>query len=139
MNSESPWSRRGWMHKSGWVKAPVIIVVVAAVVALFSYFVMILWNHLIPDLFHGPLITFWQALGLLVLTKILFHGFSGGGWRGRGRDWKRHWRKKWEAMTPGEREEFKANMQARCGKGPSWWDTSSSAPASTPAQEPPRS
>ena len=139
MNSESNWSPRGWKQKSGWVKAPVIIVIGAAILALFTYIVMVLWNHLIPDIFHGPLITFWQALGLMVLTKILFHGISGpGGWRGKGRDWRRHWKKKWESMTPEEREKFKTNMQARCGRGPGWWDHDTTPPATAPSQETPR-
>jgi hypothetical protein len=67
--------------------------------------VMLLWNWVVPALFVGARsIDFLHALGLLVLSRILFGGFRGhgGGWRER-----RHWRK-WNAMTPEERERFKA-------------------------------
>lgn len=36
---------------------------------------MVLWNSLIPLLFQGPVLTFWQTIGLLILSKILFGGF----------------------------------------------------------------
>jgi hypothetical protein len=67
----------------------------------------------VPALFVGArLIDFWHALGLLVLSRILFGGFRGhgGGWRER-----RHWRK-WQAMTPEEREQFQATWQTRFGR-----------------------
>jgi len=73
-----------------------------AVVAIgvLGWVVMALWNWVIPTLFVGAhAIDYLHALGLLVLSRILFGGFRGhGGWRGR-----HHWRK-WEAMTPEERE-----------------------------------
>lgn len=73
-------------------------------IAVLGCAVMILWNWVMPALFVGArTIDFAHALGLLVLSRILFGGFRGhGGWRGR-----RHWRK-WDAMTPEEREQFKA-------------------------------
>lgn len=65
-----------------------------------------LWNWLLPSLFGVPAITFWQALGLLVLCRILFGGF---GVHGRGpRRWGR-----WEHMTPEERERFRHGMRER--------------------------
>lgn len=33
--------------------------------------VMLLWNWLVPDLFAGPTITFWQAVGIAVLGSLL--------------------------------------------------------------------
>jgi len=82
---------------------------------LFGELVKYLWNWLMPALFAGAhLITFWQALGLLLLSRILFGSWhSKGGSRGR-----RHWRKKWESMTPEEREKFRQSMRARCGNFP---------------------
>ena len=51
---------------------------------LFGELVMHLWNWLLPPLFGWHLITFWQALGLLLLSRILFGSWgSGGGNRGR--------------------------------------------------------
>lgn len=72
-------------------------------VLLFGNIVMWLWNALMPVIFHLPVITFPQALGLLVLSKILFSSFRGGGpgrWRGG------KIREKWMNMTPEEREKF---------------------------------
>ena len=78
----------------------VLLVVVG--LAVLGWVVMTLWNWEIPALFVGArTIDFAHALGLLVLSRILFGGFRGhSGWRDR-----RHWRK-WEAMTPEEREHF---------------------------------
>ena len=48
--------------------------VVAMVLAIFffAWITYLLWNWLVPVLFNGPIISYWQALGLLTLTKILF-------------------------------------------------------------------
>jgi hypothetical protein len=82
---------------------------------IFSLVTMLLWNALIPDLFHGPYLTFWQAVGLLVLSHILFHSFGG---RGHGSWGHRHWRHRFEeklaAMTPEEREKFKEEYYHHC-------------------------
>ncbi len=80
---------------------------------LFTFVVRGLWNWLMPGLFGWHLITFWQALGILILSKILFGGFRGRpGWGG-------HWRgrmiERWEKMTPEEREKFREGL--RCGRG----------------------
>lgn len=81
--------------------------------AAFSYVVMRLWNWLMPALFGAHLITFWQAVGLLVLCKILFGGFRGG--PGRHLFAKRRMIERWEAMTPEDREKFRQGMRGRCG------------------------
>jgi hypothetical protein len=85
-------------------------------VALFTFAVMSLWNVLMPAIFGLHAITFWQALGLLVLSKVLFGGFRSfpGGGRGRRRMMER-----WEQMTPEEREKFKQGMRRGCGRAPS--------------------
>jgi hypothetical protein len=72
--------------------------------------VLNLWNWLAPMLFGLHTITFWQALGLLVLTRMLFGGFGFRGRRGG-----RHLRDKWENMTPEERDRFREGMRDRCG------------------------
>ena len=85
------------------------IMVVVGVAAL-SGVVMELWNWLMPNLFEGTKqISYLQAMGVLLLSKILFGGFRGHGGHGR---WHRH---RWEQMTPEERERFKAGMQTKCG------------------------
>ena len=93
---------------------------------LFGFITMSLWNALIPDLFHGPTIMYWQAIGLLVLAKIFFGGFHGGH-RGRccgkGRHWKggwgnedicgREWKEQFEKMTPEEKQAWKENFKTQ--------------------------
>lgn len=77
---------------------------------------MFLWNWLVPTLFAGPVINFWQALGLLVLSKILFGGK--GYWHQRcGGDHQHygHWRAKLSAMSPEEREIFKKKLKDKWG------------------------
>jgi hypothetical protein len=69
---------------------------------------MMLWNAVMPVVFTGARsIDYLHALGLLVLSRILFGGFRGhGGWHTR-----RHWAR-WHAMTPEEREQFQRNMSS---------------------------
>jgi len=61
--------------------------------------IMFLWNELIPTLFNGPLISFWQALGLLLLSKILFSSAHSGSRHDKHSNqapWKAHLREKIE-------------------------------------------
>jgi hypothetical protein len=93
--------------------APLAIVGFALFIALGGLAVQLLWNWLLPPMFGLPLLTFWQALGVLALSRILFGGF--GHHRGPGF----RMRDKWERMTPEERERFRQGMRARCGfQGP---------------------
>src|SRR5699024_11547140 len=73
------------------------------VLAIFSVAVMLLWNWLIPEIFGLPIISFWQALGLLALSRILFGGFVKGGCNKR-KKIKNHLRERWQKMTPEERK-----------------------------------
>ena len=69
--------------------------------------VMRLWNWLLPPLFGWRMLTFWQALGLLALCRILFGGLGHGGPRGpRGPRFRGRCRN----MTPGEQERFRKAM-----------------------------
>jgi len=82
---------------------------------VFTFAVQALWNWLMPALFGLHVITIWQAVGILILSKILFGGFRGGsrgGWGSRRRIIER-----WEKMTPEEREKFRQSMRGRCGPG----------------------
>ncbi|MGH9502042.1 MAG: hypothetical protein ACRD20_04245 [Terriglobales bacterium] len=78
-----------------------------------SFVVMSLWNWLMPALFGWHVIGFWQALGILILSKILFGGFRGG--PPRNWYWRRRMIERYEHMTPEEREQFRNNMRGRCG------------------------
>jgi hypothetical protein len=88
-----------------------IVVFVVFALLLFGFVTMHLWNWLMPAIFHLTRIGFAQALGLMVLSKILFGGFHrhGGGRRG----WKRHMEQRWAQMSPEERERFRSGMRGR--------------------------
>jgi hypothetical protein len=80
-----------------------------------GFLVMALWNWLVPELFHGPLITYWQAIGLFVLSKILFGGFKGKGESFGGRKARHeYWRKRMEERMAGMSEEEKEKYRSRC-------------------------
>lgn len=103
-------------RKIGKIIKVILIAIVA--VAVFGYVVMALWNRLIPPIFGWHSVTFWQAVGLLVLSKILFGGFRGG--PGRGMHWRGRMKEKWAQMSPEEREKFSRGMGARFGRHGCW-------------------
>ena len=80
---------------------------------IFGEIVMHLWNWLLPPLFGWHQVGFWQALGLLVLCRILFGGFRNGTPGGSRR--QQRWTERWERMTPEEREQFRQSWRSRCG------------------------
>lgn len=83
---------------------PVGILGFALFIFVGGWLVMHLWNWLTPALFGWHAITFWQALGLLLLCRILFGGF---GMRGGPRtSMRRRMRERWEHMSPEERERY---------------------------------
>ena len=105
--------------KTFWIGKFIVLAALFALVAGFA--LMSLWNWLMPMLFHLSVINFWQALGILVLAKILF-GF-GRGWSGHRSHWGHpsyYWKEKMEErlknMTPEEREKFRAEWKQRCGR-----------------------
>jgi hypothetical protein len=104
------------MKRFSFRKVAGFIIIAFVGVLVVSTIVRLLWNALMPDLFHLPLISFWQALGLLLLAKILFGGFRGPSSRG---PWKEKMRQRWMNMTPEERDRFKQDWGKRCR----WPDT----------------
>src|SRR5256712_10638974 len=104
-----------------WKKLIVIAPLAILGMLLFTFIggeiVLHLWNWLLPPLFGWRQITFWQALGLLVLCRILF---GGHGWHGSGRSsFRRRMQERCEQMTPEEREQFRQRIRERWGFGPS--------------------
>jgi hypothetical protein len=98
-----------------WLRKGLKVVVFATLaIGVFGFLVMSLWNWLMPALFGRSLITFWQAVGLLVLSKILFSGLRGrlgpAPWY-----WRRRLMERWDQMTPEERAKFRQGLQSRCG------------------------
>ena len=100
------------IKRKPWL-VPLFLIVGAGAIALFGWIVMALWNAVLVPAVGANIITFWQALGLLVLSRILVGGFAGkgGGYRGR------HWKEKWANMTPEEKERFQDYCRSRWGKG----------------------
>jgi hypothetical protein len=103
----------------GWKWLFIAPLIIGAMLGV-SYIVMLLWNCIIPGLFPSvnPL-TYWHAVGLLILCKILFGGFRKGGHRG---GWKqrrmmhRAWKEKWMNMSDEEKAKFKEEWRTRCGR-----------------------
>ncbi len=104
------------------MRRKLIFIVPAAIagIVLFTFIggevVKLLWNWLLPPLFAFRTITFWQAIGLLALGRILF---GGRGFYGYPRSrMRRRMMERWDSMTPEERERFREGMRGRCGFGP---------------------
>ena len=100
-----------------WKKPYLIPLFIIAAVLAFGAVVMLLWNAIIPGLTGWAMLTYPKAIGLLVLCKILFGGFHGGG----GHSWKQrmmqgmHARKNWEGLSEEERVKLKEEWSKRCG------------------------
>ncbi len=90
--------------------------------------VKLLWNSLAAPIFGLPLLSFWQALGILALCRILFggfgfHGCRQGGYRGRIGERMAdrmvdRLADRWQQMTPEERDRFRQRVRERCGFDP---------------------
>lgn len=117
--------RSRWFFKIGRM----LPIIAAAVLAL-GFIFMQLWNALIPDLFGGPVLGYFQAIGLLLLSQFIFRGGGGrrfGGWL-RGDHWRKRFEERMATMTPEEREKLKERWGRDCG-----WDRGHST---TEAQHP---
>ena len=79
---------------------------------------MLLWNNLATAIFGLPVIGFFQALGLMVLGRLLTGGFGSRGWGGRHRfRGGRSLRERWKTMSEEERRQFMQRW-GRHGCGP---------------------
>ena len=83
--------------------------------------VMHLWNWNLPAMFGWRQITFWQAVGLFALCRILFGdlGMRVSPRFNVRRRMAERWEQRWEQMTPEEREKARQRWRERCGFGPS--------------------
>jgi hypothetical protein len=110
-----------------WNKGFIFFVIFIPAVLFLGFVVMLLWNGILPGVIHVSSISYPQALGILLLSKILFGGFN-----------KRHWgperrhamHEKFANMTPEEREKFKAEWRNRCNRWGMKQETSSPGTAS---------
>jgi hypothetical protein len=91
----------------------IILVVIIGPIALFLFgsIVMWLWNNTLVPVLHVSVITFWQGLGILVLSKILFSSFGGN--KGGYNHYFRKQRMMWNAMTPEQKEKFREEWKNR--------------------------
>ena len=97
--------------------APLAILGMLLFIVIGGGIVLYLWNWLLPPLFGWRQITFWQALGILALCRILF---GGSGWHGSVRsNFRRRMEERCERMSPEERARFRQRMRERFGFGPS--------------------
>jgi hypothetical protein len=94
------------------LKVVKIVFFVALAITVFSAVVMRLWNWLIPPIFGLHTISYVQALGLLILSKILFGGRPNPGMHWH---WRRRMMERWEQMSPEERARFREGMSGHCG------------------------
>src|SRR5882762_8627804 len=110
LNMSRKWKKMIWI-------APLAILAIPLFIAIGGEIVMHLWNWLLPPLFGWREITFWRALGLLALCRILFGGL---GSHGSGRsNVRRRVDERCDHLTPEERERFRQRMRERFGFGPS--------------------
>ncbi|MDF7817235.1 hypothetical protein P1X15_06485 [Runella sp. MFBS21] len=108
MNRYPNYRRRFWLFPAF---AIIAVLVLGGVVQW-------LWNAILPALLGVSFISFWQAVGLLVLCRILFGNFGRGfGSRSSQHFQKRNpWREKWANMNDEERTKFKEEWRKRCGR-----------------------
>ncbi len=104
------------MKREWTLKAAKILVLVVGCVALVGVVVMSLWNALVPDIFGGTPTSWVQALGLLLLVRILAGGRGQTRWGGR-RRWRERWNKRVANMTPEQRARWSTRMEHSC------WET----------------
>ena len=113
--------------KKMFLFAPFALLAFVLFIALGGELVRLLWNMLLPPLFGVAEITFWQALALLALCRILFGGLGmrGSGHHGSRRAMSSAFERafhrmdaSWDQMTPEERERFRQRMRDRFGAGP---------------------
>jgi hypothetical protein len=106
--------RNEWVKRNKWIWAAAPLAI-AAFIWIGGEVVMHLWNWLLPMLFGVRTIDFWQALGVLILSRILFGRWGHGRHHGRP---DRFGGDRWKQTTPEEREKFRQEMRARwCGGG----------------------
>jgi len=99
-----------------WIFIPPLAILAMGLFAFIGgEIVMHLWNWLLPPLFGWRQLTFWQALGLLTLCRILFGGF--GGHRSGRPSFRHRMKDRCGNMTPEERERFRQRMRDRFGFG----------------------
>lgn len=102
------------MSPEGAMKVLKIIgMVLLGIIALvaFGFFVQLLWNWLMPKIFELPPITYWEGLGILALSSILFGRLGGGSSDDKKKDKKKH-----TPIRDEIRREFEKEFEKEYGK-----------------------
>lgn len=89
------------------------LIIGAALFVVLGLLVMSLWNALLPAIIGVKAIGFWQALGLLVLCRVLFGGL---GLRPGMFGMRRRMHERWMQMTPEQREAFMQHRREGFGR-----------------------
>ena len=112
------------MRRSRLARMILLFILIAPLaIFIFGSIVMLLWNNVLVPVLHISQVTFWQAFGILVLSKILFSSFGGRG-GSRGYYWKQ--KMMWNSMTPEQKEKFKEELKSRSRRwGYKNWDSAS--------------
>lgn len=77
------------------------------------FVIVFLWNRLLPDLFGIQEISYWQAVGLFLLTRIFFGSFHSNH---HSSEQKNHMHEKWLEMNEEERDAFIKRRKAHVHK-----------------------
>jgi hypothetical protein len=72
----SRWHTAGPLQRIGWIFGGIVLAVFMAFI--FGYFVMLLWNWIMPSIFGLPEIDYWLAFGIIILGRLIFGGFGHG-------------------------------------------------------------
>lgn len=101
-----------YRKRKSFIFFPLVII---ALILLLGWVVMLLWNAILPAAVHANPLNYWQATGLLILSRILVGGWGGRGGRGHGRRGNMPGREKWMSMNDEEKQAFKEQWKKRCG------------------------
>jgi hypothetical protein len=104
--------------KKKWIfLAPLALLAIPLFIAISGEIVLRLWNWLLPQIFGWRQITFWQAVGILALCRMLFGRFGRRGFHRS--NFGRRMAERWKHRSPEERERFRQAMREGCAFGPS--------------------
>lgn len=110
------------MNKEIFRTAPkpvkILFMIVGGALYLFvvSYVIFLLWNYVLVKVTPVKVVSYWQAMGILALVKVLFGFRMFGGKERRGRSRKSRWNKKWSSMSEEDKSRMKAKWKAYCEK-----------------------
>lgn len=105
------------MYRKKKYKFLFYLIAAAGGVLLVGFLLKVLWNALVPAIFGLQVISFPQALGLLLLSRLLFGRW--GGWGGPKNYYasrKQAWKEKWEGLSEEEKMQMKEAWKKRCEK-----------------------